>query len=231
MKSFRKRAFTLVEMLAVIAIIGILAGLVFPAIQRAREKAKMAKCANNLKQFAHAIDLFQVENQRFPDWLSNLYPSYVSSKEMYLCPADYSTQGDKSPYNSHKGADGSMPCWLPDRYEFKETDDTRYNTEADPAHPRNKDIEYCSYLYEFANVICPSWAPGFNWQEIRKSQLTGPSRSHNFVPLVSCFWHQKRKGDTSDFVEGVKGVINVAAKEKNVYNTDASKDKVDRWKK
>jgi len=48
---------------------------------------------------------------------------------------------------------------------------------------------------------------------------------------VSCFWHQKRKGDTSDFVEGVKGVINVAAKEKNVYNTDASKDKVDRWKK
>lgn len=218
-------------MLAVIAIIGILAGLIFPAIQKARDKAKMAKCANNLKQFGHAIDLFHVEYQDFPDWLSNLYPSYVTSKEMYICPADYSTQGDKSPYNSQKGADGGMPWWLPDRLEFRETDDTRHNTKADAAHPRNKDIEYCSYLYEFANVICPSWAPGFNWKDVRKAQLTGPSRAHGYVPLVSCFWHQKRKGDTSDFVEGVKGVINVAAKEKNIYNTDASKDKVDRWKK
>lgn len=230
MKLFGRRAFTLVEMLAVIAVIGVLAGLVFPAIQKARDKAKMAKCANNIKQFGHAIDVFKMDHQDFPDWLSNLYPSYVDSKEMYICPADYCTQGGQSPYNSHKGADGGMPWWLPDRLEFRETDDTKYNTKADPKFPRNKEIEYCSYLYEFANVICPSWAPGFNWKKIRKEQLIDPSGVRDYVPMVSCFWHQKRKGDTSDFVGGVKGVINISAKERNIYNTDAKKDKVDRWK-
>jgi prepilin-type N-terminal cleavage/methylation domain-containing protein len=231
MNSTCKRAFTLVELLAVIAIIGVLAGLVFPAIQRAREKAKMAKCANNLKQFAHAIDLFKIEEGDFPNWLSNLYPSYISSKESYICPGDYCTEGDKSPYNDHTGADGGMPWWLSDRMEFRETDDTKNNSKADANHPRNREIEYCSYLYEFANVICPSWAPGFNWQEVRKQQLSGPNRIPGPIPLIGCFWHQKRKGDSTNFVKGVKGAINVAAKEENIYYTDASVDVVKRWRK
>jgi len=228
MKSYPRKAFTLVELLAVIAIIGVLAGLVFPAMQRARHTAKMAKCANNLKQFAHAIDLFKIEEGDFPDWLSNLYPSYVSSKDMYLCPADYCTEGP----SDHRGADGGMPWWLPDRQEFKETDDTKYNSKVDwTINPRNREIEYCSYLYEFSDVICPTWAPGFNWKEVRKRQLSGPSRVHGPVPLIGCFWHQKRKGDSSSYVKGLKGVINVAAKEKNIYYSDASADMVKRWRK
>jgi prepilin-type N-terminal cleavage/methylation domain-containing protein/prepilin-type processing-associated H-X9-DG protein len=88
--------FTLVELLVVIAIIAVLIGLLLPAVQKARESANRAWCANNLKQLALAAHTYHAANGSLPrdnlysydptqpnwSWLANLLP-YLEQNDLY----------------------------------------------------------------------------------------------------------------------------------------------------
>jgi prepilin-type N-terminal cleavage/methylation domain-containing protein/prepilin-type processing-associated H-X9-DG protein len=97
----RRRAFALIELLVVVAIIAILAALLLPALSRAKESGRRIACVNNLHQVSAAAAVYETDHASppfFRTWLSSettpgklttgtLYP-YLRAAPVYLCPSD-----------------------------------------------------------------------------------------------------------------------------------------------
>jgi prepilin-type processing-associated H-X9-DG protein/prepilin-type N-terminal cleavage/methylation domain-containing protein len=75
----RNRSFTLVELLVVVSIIALLAGLLFPALANARKRTQAANCMNNLRQLGYGVQMYWDDNNGKIAGLSGIFPSWTDT--------------------------------------------------------------------------------------------------------------------------------------------------------
>jgi prepilin-type N-terminal cleavage/methylation domain-containing protein len=131
-----RRGFTMIEMLTVIAIIAILAGILFPVFATVKRNTYKAQCINNMHSMLQGLKLYKDDHGTYPEalygfWIPNgtgnvdpnstltvagLYPQYVKTQQEFRCPLSPFNMNSTATLNGVPPTPGSFRQYAPRSY-------------------------------------------------------------------------------------------------------------------
>ena len=212
----RRRGFTLVEILVVIAIISVLIALLMPAVQHSREAARATQCRNNLKQMGVAIHNFYDQRQELPP--SRNYDHYMTWAFLIL------------PYMESVNL---FDDWDPKKKYYYQTDEARLTpipqytcpSRRDPMESTDGDDILSPHETSphvpgiTADYACSAgYGPGWNWIHSKGAMIMGrattipPTPDGDFAPPGATLEQWKSRTSFNDLTDGVSNTILIGEK-------------------
>ena len=177
----RSHAFTVLELLVSVAIIGLLAALLLPSLKGARDSANKTKCVSNLKQLGIAYHLYLNDNEEyFPPFSGPPadYPGYTmlgeyfdKKPEILVCPSDLTPNKEISYYVNEYFVETTGPTRLsvvnsPSKVVLlREMHSPPINVGGQMQHTRDS---WC-----YAHTFCYGIAWGVDWSALYKAHKGG----------------------------------------------------------
>ena len=122
-RTSRKSGFTLVEIMIVVAIIGLLAAIAIPNFVRARTKSQKNACINNLRQIDGAVQQWALENKQAPTATAAFTDILPYLKSAVICPAGGNTAPSLPATRSRRGEQADLQArwrWWQSYYNRRE---------------------------------------------------------------------------------------------------------------
>jgi type II secretory pathway pseudopilin PulG len=164
--------------MVVIAIIGVLAAILWPVMSGVQEKARQAKCRTNLSQINTALRAYKTDYGRYPTapWYdgtlsvyqggaSALWPDYVTSKENLRCPDDREWRNPNTP-NNYSSYNGQIAATGPSSAAAY----WAFGTTTDPAET-NTSIVLRTVTYNYCGFSNSGWEDESYWDSVSGQYL------------------------------------------------------------